>query len=242
MKDDDRPFTAVGAVTHASSASVNGSAWMKPSGHVVLPFGGRLRSVRARVPQRKAAAWLPREHGFWVMSCAIALSSSMRHPRWLAGVVAVALLGSAALIGGRLRRYVRRSAWLQLSAALVLAACGIPIEVAAGRAPHEAVLDALAWGSVFAAFTLGVWACNARSSRRRRSRALPFTVLSVVVPACATFAFVFAESRARAVATVSSAITMLAFALWRPGAKQMKRVGMSLGVCAGIVGILLMLG
>jgi hypothetical protein len=176
------------------------------------------------------------------MSCAIAISSLSSRPRWLASLVAVALIGSAALVGARLRRYVRRSAFLQLSAALLLAAFAIPVEVTAGRAPADAVLDAVAWSSVFAAFTCGVWACNARSSRLRRSRAGRLASLSVAAPACAALGFLFVASHARALAALLAATAMLAFAVWRPGAKQMKPVGLSLAACAAVVSIVLTFG
>jgi hypothetical protein len=206
------------------------------------PLGEGASPVRTRAAASKRTAWLPREHGFWVMSSAIALSSIMSRPRWAPSVVAVILIGSAALVGGRLRPYIRRSALLQLSATLLLATCCIPIELTAGRARGDAVLDAMAWASVFAAFTLGVRACNARSSRIRRSRAGPDTLLSVVVPACVALGFTIAASYARAAATLLASAVTIAFAIWRPGAKQMKRVGMYLAVCAAVVSIVLALG
>jgi hypothetical protein len=208
----------------------------------VSAAGNGATPLRARAQANKRAAWLPREHGFWVMSCAIAISSLSSRPRWLASLVAVALIGSAALVGARLRRYVRRSAFLQLSAALLLAAFAIPVEVTAGRAPADAVLDAVAWSSVFAAFTCGVWACNARSSRLRRSRAGRLASLSVAAPACAALGFLFVASHARALAALLAATAMLAFAVWRPGAKQMKPVGLSLAACAAVVSIVLTFG
>jgi hypothetical protein len=176
------------------------------------------------------------------MSCAIALSATLTRPGWLTALAAGAVVAGAALAGGRLRPQIRRKPRLQLLAAGLLASLGIPVELAGGRHGGDALLDALAWASVFAAFTLGVWACTARSSRIRRSEARPLTVLSVVVPVAAAAGFAFAASHGRAAAALLSAVAMLAFAVWRPGAKQMKRVGLSLAACAIGVGVVLTAG
>lgn len=198
-------------------------------------------AASAPVPPWRALP-LPREHGFWALSCAIALSSALTRPGWAAGFAAVGSVGAAAVVGGSLRSRIRRDATLQLGSVLVLATLAVPIELVAGRHARDALLDAAAWASVACGFSLGVWASTARSSRVRRSQAGVLTLLSVLVPALATVCFAFGGWYARAMAALLAAAATLGFAIWRPGSKQMKRVGMSLGGCAAVVGIVLAFG
>jgi hypothetical protein len=166
----------------------------------------------------------------------------MTRPGWLVGLVAVGVVAIAAVAGGLVRAHIRRDARLQFASVLVLASLAVPIELVAGRHVRDALLDAAAWAAVACGFSLGVWASTARSSRVRRSRAGRLTLLSVLVPALASAGFALGESYARAAASLLAAAATLGFAVWRPGSKQMKRVGMSLAGCATAVGLVLAFG
>ena len=175
------------------------------------------------------------------MLSAMTLSMVLRNPGWQSSLMAMTVAGMGVLAGGRARLLVRRNAPLQLVAALTLAACAIPIELAAGRSAGVALGDFAGWSSVFVTFTLAVWACAARSSRVRRRRAGTWELLSILVPAFAAAGFLLARLRTQAVASAVAGLAAVALAVWRPGAKQMKAIGLSLAACAVVEAVVLAL-
>jgi hypothetical protein len=172
---------------------------------------------------------LPREHGFWVILGAVvlsALSQGFRSPAaWAAAtVVIVAAVALASLSG----RYVRRSERLQLVSAGLLSGAGIPIRIASSSGLSSAALDACAWAVVFIASALSVRATFARASRSRNASARWLVLGLVAIPAAAAICFSLASQRAHAVVTLVAALGLFVLALWAPGAKQIKVVGLSL--------------
>jgi hypothetical protein len=192
-----------------------------------------MSTIAASVPRANGRTQgVPREHGFWVMLLTVTLSAALRDPGWRASTTALAVVAIAIAAGSPLRPRIRRSAFLQLSSALGLSAAGLPVALSAGHRASEALIDSLAWSSMFVAFTFAVWACQARSSRVYRGRAGAFTLLSIVIPAAALAAYSFAGLPTQAFAAVLTTIFAAAFAILRPNVKQMKTVGLSLAACA----------
>jgi hypothetical protein len=195
---------------------------------------------KSKVERRtKPLVPIPREHGFWVMSSAIVLSALARHPGLRTTLAALAVMALLIVAGGRARRWVRLHARFQLASAVLIAAAGLPIELAGGETLERALVNVAAWSSVFAAFALSVWAATARSSRVRRSHAGVLTLFSVLLPVAAATAFGLADSRAPALAAALASVSSSFFAIWRPGAKQMRPVGLSLTACAALAAIAL---
>jgi len=187
----------------------------------------------------RAAVAVPREHGFWVMLGAVVLAAVAEHPSLAALLAAMLVIAGAALLGSLVHRQVRQKPRLQLGSSLALAAAGAPIELGARVPWAEAALDATAWAAVFAAFTLSVWACTARSSRVRRRQVGVLTAGAMLVPFAAAVGFALAERRGHAVAALLGAAASVAFAIWRPGAKQMKPLGLTLAGVALLVALVL---
>ena len=183
----------------------------------------------------------PREHGFWVMVSAVVLAAVLRNPSFFSVLVGIATVLGAAWTGGFARARIRREGRLQLSSGAALAALGLPIELAGGARFGDATLNALAWTVVFSTFALNVWACAARSSRVRRAAVARLTLLAFLVPLAGAAGFAFAEQRGAAVAALFAAVSSVLFAIWRPGAKQMKAVGLSLAGAATTVALVLVL-
>lgn len=182
---------------------------------------------------------IPREHGFWVMLTAVVLAAGSAYPSLGSLLTAVVVVGAGALLASLVHRRVRRQPRLQLAASLVLAAAGAPIELA-GRAPWvEAVYDTVAWAAVFAAFTLSVWACTARSSRIRRPQVRDLTAAAIALPLVAAVGLTLAGHRGHALAALLGAAASSSFGLWRPGAKQMKPIGLTLAGVALLVALVL---
>jgi hypothetical protein len=121
----------------------------------------------------------------------------------------------------------------------MLAVAGIPVELAGGTPFGDAVANAFAWMVVFGTFTLSVWACTARSSKIRREKVPLLTLFAFLVPLTAAAVFAFAELRAPALAAMLGAVSAVVFAIWRPGAKQMKAMGLSLAGAATFVALVL---
>ncbi len=188
---------------------------------------------------RRFSERVPREHGFWVMLSAVVIAAFLRNPGWGAIFVALTMTLGAAWIGGELRARVRRDGRLQLASSVVLAAAGIPVELAGGARGSDALANALAWMVVFGTLALCVWACTARSSRTRRPQVAALTLLTFFVPLAGAAAFAFAGRRAPALATMLVAIASVAFAVWQPGAKQMRAIGLSLAGTTAFVGLVL---
>jgi hypothetical protein len=191
------------------------------------------------LPAKKRTPWLPREHGFWVMLLAMALSAVARNPGWRASLMALAVVSIAVIAGGQARYQIRRDGRLQFLSALALAGGGLPIELAANGRIGVALSNFAAWSGVFVAFTFSVWACKARSSRVHRARAGTLTFFSVAAPGVAAAAFFFADLRMQAAATLLAAASSAGLGIGRPGAKQLKTVGITLAGCAGIAAALL---
>jgi len=171
---------------------------------------------------------LPREHGFWVMSSAIVLSAFVRHPGLATAGVGLLAMAGMAFAGSAMRRRVRRDGRWQLASSALLAAASVPIDLVGGARLAEALAIAGAWVTVFSTFMLSVWASTARSSKVRRPRVQALTLLAFLLPLAAAAVFAFAEWRAPALASLLASVASVAFAIWRPGAKQMKAVGLSL--------------
>jgi hypothetical protein len=181
----------------------------------------------------------PREHGFWVMLSAVVLAAFIRNPGFAAAFVGVSTVLGAAWIGGEVRARIRREERLQIASGAVLAVAGIPIELAGGARFLDAFANAGAWVVVFGTFTLCVLAGTARSSRIRRDQVSFLTLLAFLIPLGAASGFAFAGFRAPALACLLAAVSSVAFAIWRPGAKQMKAMGLSLAGAATFVALVL---
>jgi hypothetical protein len=181
---------------------------------------------------------VPREHGFWVILGAVVLSALSRSTgspaAWIAAcVVVIAATAVASLLG----RNVRRSERLQLALAGALPVAGVPIRLAAGSSLASAAADACAWAVVFTASALSVRATFARASRSRHASATRLARGSVAVPMAAAFLFFLASLQTHAVVALVAAAGLAVLALWAPGAKQIRAVGLSLAAIALIAAI-----
>ncbi|HEX5098769.1 MAG TPA: hypothetical protein VFV94_04685 [Polyangiaceae bacterium] len=188
---------------------------------------------------QRPALELPREHGFWVMLSAVVLAAVSAYPSLRSLLAAALVVGAGALLGSLVHRRIRRQPRLQLASSLVLAAAGVPIELAGGAPWVPAIYDATAWVAVFAAFTLSVWACTARSSRIRRPQVRDLTTAAIGLPLVAAVGLALAGHRGHAAAALLGAAASSIFALWRPGAKQMKPIGLTLAGVALLVALVL---
>jgi hypothetical protein len=199
-------------------------------------------TVATEFAKRSSARFIervPREHGFWVMLSAVVVAALLRNPGGFAAFVAVTVILGAAWVGGEVRVRIRREERLQLASACVLAVSGVPVELAGEARLSEALANAFAWMIVFGTFTLSVWACRARSSRIRREDVPLLTLFTFLVPLVAATAFALADFRAPALASMLAMVSSVVFAVWRPGAKQMKAMGLSLAGAATFVALVL---
>jgi len=174
-----------------------------------------------------------------VMLSAVVVAAFVRNPGFAAAFVGVSMVLGAAWLGGEVRARIRREERLQIASGAVLAVAGIPIELAGGASFLDAFANAGAWVVVFGTFTLSVLAGTARSSRIRREQVPLLTLLAFLIPLGAASGFAFAELRAPALACMLAAVSSVAFAIWRPGAKQMKAMGLSLAGAATFVALVL---
>ena len=173
---------------------------------------------------------LPKEHGYWVMMPAALVAASARVNFDLGAIVAALLLAVfTTALGGMLHRRIRRLEWAQLASSVALAGLVLPVELIGGGGLRTALLDALAWASLFACGSLTVRACFARA--RRRSRAAPYYGAAALLLAAGSCVYLLLRS-ACASASVSGAAFVLAAAMvvLRPMPKELKTVGITLAV------------
>jgi len=167
------------------------------------------------------------------MLAAVLLAALLRvppAPRPLLVAFAVALL--AALVGGFAGRTIRRSSPVQVVSAAVLAAAGVPVELAGGATPESALAAATAWVPILAGSALLVRAAFARAARGKERTARWLEASAVTLPgaACAAFAVAgyYAEARAAGVAALGSC----ALVLVHPTVKRIRQIGIALASLA----------
>jgi len=200
-----------------------------------MPGSFAVRQPKASRPSIE----LPNEHGFWVMLCAVVLAAFAARPSVRSLVAAVVVVAGATVLASFMHKIIRRRPRLQLASAFTLASAGVPIELAAGTPLTQAAYDACAWAAVFGAFTLSVWACTARSSRVRRHQVRALTASAVLFPLIAAVGLTLRGHHGHALAALLGTGASSAFAIWRPGAKQMKAIGLTLAGVALVVALVL---
>jgi hypothetical protein len=186
----------------------------------------------AELTLRTKRSWtrvLPNEHGFWVMLSAAVLSAELRASFGSAAlsvgaVVFVAAVASASLF----HRKIRSHEGAQLAATAGLGMAGAPIEWAAGLPPSTVLAGSVARLAIFLASSFLVRAAFARSSRKPgiSSTRWQQAVLLLLGIAFALLALAgrLVEARACALAVAVSVVLIW----WRPTAKQLKPLGLSL--------------
>lgn len=181
---------------------------------------------------------LPREHGFWVMLGAVAITSLVRArfapvALFVAGItLPLATLGAVAI-----GRRVRKNRSYQLVASSVLPVAGIPIELAAGIDVASVLATALAWTGVFLASALVVRAAFERSRARGNPVVLDGAALAVVAVGCLGFALFGLLHQAVALGVCFVLFVLLVS--WRPTAKQLRSLGLSLAGVAAVAAFVL---
>jgi hypothetical protein len=147
----------------------------------------------------------------------------------VAVVTGLVVSAGAVVLASLLHRQVRRSEGAQLGATVCLGLAAAPIELAA-RLPLSAVLaGTIARLAIFAASSFLVRSAFARSSSRRRrhaSSAWQGAALLLLGAASAALGLAGRATEARACAVALAASVVLAW--WRPTAKQLKPLGLSL--------------
>ena len=172
---------------------------------------------------------VPKEHGFWVMLIAV-LIDSVGRADWQAMAVGVAFATgvTAALVGGRLHRAIRRTPWAQLVSSASLGLLLFPAELAAGNNLRFAAMDALAWSSIFVGCSLAVRATFARAGRRNRSG--PWSsIASILIPTGFALGLWALHYPVSARISAVGALGTIGIAIWRPLPKQLKAAGLALG-------------
>lgn len=177
--------------------------------------------------------WLPREHGFWVMVGAAVL------PPLLRGALRGAELGAAAgavllaLLGARVAgSLVVRSEWAQLASSLGLPWLGVPVALIGGETLRWALAVAGLWSALFVAGSLSVRAALARG-RRRHAEARSITMAAVAAGALALVVTAWLTTQGTWLAFAAAGLLLaLAFAVLRPGPRQLRIVGLTLAGAA----------
>lgn len=182
--------------------------------------------------QRPLGSWtraLPNEHGFWVMLSAAMLSALLR-----TGFVALALLlavvvfAFAVASASVLHRQIRSSERAQLSASAGLALTGAPIELAAGLPLSEVLAGALALLAIFLASTFLVRAAFARSARRPKISSSGWQWAALLLLGTVSVLLAVAERPVEARACAMAGAVCVVLSRWKPTAKQLKPLGLSL--------------
>ncbi len=172
-------------------------------------------------------AFLPREHGFWVMLTAVVVTALARTEITLWVALSGLATVMATLIGAGLLRYeVRKNRRAQLVSAAAFGLVGAPIEVAGGVPVSLALWIAGAWAAIFVSGALLVRGAFARSRRKGGARAHELGALGLAAMASALFASVglFAQALATGVAFG----LMLLLVSRKPTVKQLRPVGLAL--------------
>jgi len=169
------------------------------------------------------------------MLAAVVLTAVVRSgPSLPVLLTALVVVIAAVLIGGTFRHDIRRHEGLQLASATIMAAAGVPIELAARMDLASVVSTALAWAVVFTASALNVRASFARVSRGRPAKAGMLQLGAVALPFVAAVLFALAGFAAQAVAAFVATAGSFVLTLMRPGIKRMKAVGLSLACIAAL--------
>lgn len=187
-------------------------------------------------------AALPREHGFWTMLLAVQLATLLRvGPSWTSAAAVVGCIALLSVAGGMASRAVRRHTELQIASAAVLGVSGLPLELAVGWPPIDALITAFAWTIVFTASALLVRGVFARA-RRRGPPAWPFDLGAVGLTGTAALACVLLGALPQAVALAASAMLLLVLARTRPTPRQLRPVGLALAALSALAGTVLVVG
>lgn len=182
--------------------------------------------------RRTKGSWrraLPNEHGFWVMLSAAVLSAELRADF---GGVALAMgavvLAAAVAAASLFHRKIRSHEGAQLAATAGLGVAGAPIEWAAGLPSSAVMSGSLARLVIFLASSFLVRAALARSSRKPgiSSRAWQRAALLLLGTAFAVLALAGRIVEARACVMAAAVCVVLIW--WKPTAKQLKPLGLSL--------------
>jgi hypothetical protein len=188
------------------------------------------------------ADFLPREHGFWTMLGAVVLAALVRSDLSATTLLtALAVTAVSGVLGGVLRRAVRRHEALQLGSAAVMGLAGVPIELLGKVDPTSVTLTTLAWSVVFSASALYVRSSFAQASRKRRPKAKALLLTAIGLPLFAAGLFGATGNAAQAVAALIAALGCAGLGLARPGVKRMGVVGLSLAGVALLAALALAL-
>lgn len=176
---------------------------------------------------------LPREHGFWVMTSAVVVTSLARGRFSASALLVLAVTLPLATLGAALiGRRIRKNRNYQLLAAVALPVVGIPIELAGGVGVASVLATALAWASVFLASALVVRSAFERSRPKGSPAALEGGALAVV--AIGGLGFACLGLVHQAVALGVSFVVLFVLVSRHPTVKQLRTLGLALaGVAAG---------
>ncbi|HEY6559006.1 MAG TPA: hypothetical protein VI072_17100 [Polyangiaceae bacterium] len=192
---------------------------------------------QGRAPRR----WLPREHGFWVMSCAVLVTALTKSGNSIAAwLMAPAVLIASSVLGGLFSRSVRRAQSAQIAASAALAFGGVPVELAAGARAADALLTGVAWAAIFVPSALIVRAAFARAAQQHE-RAYQLEVCSIALCLAAAAAFMALERVPLTIATGMAAVTCALLSCIEPSVKQMKPVGLTFAGLSALSALLLAL-
>jgi hypothetical protein len=178
---------------------------------------------------------LPNEHGFWVLLSAAILSAELR--AGFAGVamgMGVVVFGAAVASASLLHHEIRRREGAQLAATAGLGLVGAPIEWSAGLPLSVVLSGTIARLAIFLASSFLVRSAFARSARKPTFSSSAWQQAALLLLGTASVVLVLANQLVEARACAMAGAGCFALACWKPTAKQLKPLGLSLaGVALG---------
>jgi hypothetical protein len=176
---------------------------------------------------------LPREHGFWVMLGAVAITSLVRARFTSDALVAAAITLPLTTLGAAvIGRRVRKNRTYQLLASLALPIAAIPIELAAGIGVASVLVTVVAWSGVFLASALVVRGAFERS--RPKGNPAPLEGGALAIVAIGGLGFACLGLVHQAIALGVSFVVLFFLVSRHPTVKQLRTLGLGLaGAAAG---------
>ncbi len=145
-------------------------------------------------------------------------------------VVFVSAVGVASV----LHRKIRRHEGAQLASTACLGLAGAPVEWAAGLPPSAVLASSVARVAVFVSSALLVRSAFARSARQARFSSAAWQGTALMLLGTAVVGLAYANRPVEARACALAFAICIALTLWKPTAKQLKPLGLSLaGVAFG---------
>jgi hypothetical protein len=151
---------------------------------------------------------------------------------WPSVTVAVGVLAGTVFAGAALHDHIRKSSNAQAASALALALSGAPIEAAGGLAYSDIAGATATRLVVFATSLLIVRAAFARSARAGARRAALLQGGALALPLATTVGFALLGALGEALASAVAAVIAVVTAAFRPNAKRLKPLGLTLALLA----------